>query len=693
MRRRRNSALISATSPSVTLWLLRILVALDGYREFIRPDGLQSFSLASRLGFDHWSEFTEQEFDWRAARQGLKQLYKDAEQNAQPYVGSSALKINLAKLAELVGLSDVDCAILGFAIHLKNDQSLETASEYLGALSSVQTCKALAIVLGLKERDVHVALSSQAILAKSGLLKLERHASTLKGKLELLSDDFAEVMAACETDPIDLVRGSISRCSAPELQLEDYEHIGDALKVMRLYLKRSIAEHRIGVNVFLYGRPGTGKTQLAKVLAESLECALFEIACDDSEGEAIDGDKRLRALCVSQCFFAERPTLVLFDEVEDVFADGESFTGRRSTAQQRKAWMNRTLEENPVPTIWISNSRCLDPAFIRRFDIVMELPIPPRGERERISRKSFSGLLPDCSISRIADSEELAPALITRASSVVKSIRDELGEEEIAPAVERILSSTLEAQGHSPLRKQAHGCRPDVYDLNFLHADADLGRIARGLIHEKAARLCLYGPSGTGKTAFVHWLSRQVGMPLIVKRGSDLMSPYVGLSEQYIAEAFCEAEQSRALLLIDEVDSFLQDRRGARQTWEVTQVNEMLVQMEAFSGVFIASTNMMQGLDQAVLRRFDCKVKFDFLRPDQSWGLLVRYCALLGTAPPSEHLKGELARLTTLTPGDFAVIDRQHRLKQFDCADAILTALKSECSFKDGGRERIGFVR
>jgi transitional endoplasmic reticulum ATPase len=94
-----------------------------------------------------------------------------------------------------------------------------------------------------------------------------------------------------------------------------------------------------------------------------------------------------------------------------------------------------------------------------------------------------------------------------------------------------------------------------------------------------------------------------------------LLGAYVGENEQRIAAAFREAEQENAVLLLDEVDSFLQDRRQARQSWEVTLVNEMLTQMESFNGIFIASTNRLDGLDQATLRRFDLKMKFGYLKP------------------------------------------------------------------------------
>jgi SpoVK/Ycf46/Vps4 family AAA+-type ATPase len=91
----------------------------------------------------------------------------------------------------------------------------------------------------------------------------------------------------------------------------------------------------------------------------------------------------------------------------------------------------------------------------------------------------------------------------------------------------------------------------------------------------------------------------------------------LGETEQNLARMFQDAAADNVVLLLDEADSFLQDRRGAERSWEVSQVNEMLTQMETFQGVFVASTNLMESLDQASLRRFDIKVKFDFLGRDQ----------------------------------------------------------------------------
>ena len=211
--------------------------------------------------------------------------------------------------------------------------------------------------------------------------------------------------------------------------------------------------------------------------------------------------------------------------------------------------------------------------------------------------------------------------------------------------------------------------------------------MAQGLKVAGSARLCLYGPPGTGKTAYARWLAQQLDLPLLVQRGSDLQSKWVGGTEKNIAAAFAQAQADRALLLIDEVDSFLQDRRHAQRHWEVSHVNEMLTQMESFDGIFIASTNLMDELDPAALRRFDLKVKFGYLQPAQAWQLLERCCAQLQLAPPQPQLQTRMAQLRQLTPGDFAAVLRQHRFRPLGSDRAVIDALHLECSLKSPQRQ------
>ena len=129
--------------------------------------------------------------------------------------------------------------------------------------------------------------------------------------------------------------------------------------------------------------------------------------------------------------------------------------------------------------------------------------------------------------------------------------------------------------------------------------------------------LCFYGPPGSGKTALAEHIATTLGQPLIIRQASDLLGKYVGETEQTMAAMFREAEAESAVLLLDEADSFLQDRRGAQRNYEVTEVNEMLQGMERFKGIFICTTNLLERLDQAALRRFTFKIQFKPLSAPQ----------------------------------------------------------------------------
>lgn len=679
----------------IRLWLLRLLVPLNGQQVFIREHGFCNDALAEAVGLGAWLDPETEGFDLKQIRADLRVRHEEAERHWRDAPVPAELAQNTRRLAELVGLSPIDCRLVEFAVLIHTESLLDNTADLLGALSSAKVYQALSVLLDLPEAEIQTALSGKGVLARSGLVKVDhRHMQNLRAKLDLLSGHFTNRMLSVEADPVAILRDTVALSAPPHLTLADFDYLSSSLGLLRPYLEQALNGQLRGVNIFLCGPPGTGKNQLAKVLAQDLNCELFEVASEDEDGDPVDGEHRLRAFRAVQCFFTQRRALILFDEVEDVFNDGDSLFGRKSTAQTRKAWINRMLEDNPVPTLWLSNSiRCLDPAFVRRFDLIVELPVPPRKQRERMIRGLCDDLLPTDSVTRIAAAETLAPAVIARAASVVEAIRHRLPENEVPGAIERLIGHTLEAQGHPPLaRIDAHRL-PDFYDPAFINAGLDLAAVAAGLAASRSGRICLYGPPGTGKTAFGRWLAGFLGMPLHVKRASDLLSMWVGGTEKNLARTFLDAEQEGALLLLDEVDSFLQDRRGASRSWEMTKVNEMLTQMESFPGIFIASTNLMEGLDQAALRRFDLKLRFDYLKPDQAWALFEKQCATLGIESCGDDLKARLGRLSILTPGDFAAVARQHRFRPLKTAAAWVAALEEECALKpDRPSAPMGFL-
>lgn len=681
-------------TPIVKLWILRILVQLGVQRRFITEHGFENDPLAENLDLGHWIHDDELEWNRQLISSELRKQYALAERHHLDAAVPDCLATNIARVADMVGLTTTDCRLLEFAILVHSEKLLEDASDWMGRLSTGQVFRALSTILDLPEQDVRKSLASDGALAKSALLTIERQREyQLCQKLNLLSDSFSDCMCESEVEPISMLRETVMLSSPAQLNFSDYEHIASTISILRPYLQKSVQTGRRGVNIFIHGAPGTGKTQLAKLLAKDLECELFEVASEDDDGDAVEGTRRLRAFRAAQSLLGQRKVLILFDEVEDVFNDGNTFFSHRSTAQNKKAWINRTLEENGIPTIWLSNSiDCVDNAFLRRFDMVFELAVPPKQQRKRILNDACGDLLDPEGVARLAQPEELAPAVVTKAASVVRSIRDQLSTADATKAFERLIDHALKAQGQDPINQYSPNRLPDVYDPKFINADADLAIIAAGLAQSKSGRLCLYGPPGTGKTAYARWLAEQLGVPLVIKRASDLMSMWVGGSEKAIAQAFRQAQEDGALLLIDEVDSFLQDRRGAQRSWEVTLVNEMLTQMESYSGVFIATTNLMQGLDQAALRRFDLKVKFDFLASEQASELLSRYCEKMNLQPPENSDVAKITHLRNLTPGDFAAVTRQNRFRPRLSGTEIVEALEAECALKEGAKSGMGFV-
>jgi len=169
------------------------------------------------------------------------------------------------------------------------------------------------------------------------------------------------------------------------------------------------------------------------------------------------------------------------------------------------------------------------------------------------------------------------------------------------------------------------------------------------------------------------------------------MSKYVGETEQQMAAMFREAEAEQAVLLLDEADSFLQDRRGAHRTYEVTEVNEMLQGMERFNGIFICTTNLMDRLDQAALRRFTFKIRFKPLTAAQR-ETMFRVEALGGDeALLTGALRARLAQLEQLCAGDFAAVQRQATILDTQlAATEFLEQLEAEHRIKPEVRENRG---
>lgn len=685
----------SARNP-LALWILRLLVRGRLLRRLVERDRMPLTDILQAAGLPSHGPTRSLPALQRLAGRWLVEV----EAGAVPHEGS--LWRNVAWLGERLGLSRTEQQILAFAIVVKTEDGLQDCFKGAGVLTVGRVSELVGHMLDVPGATVAAALLPGGALRSLRLLTTggPRH-NFVHDKIPIaVVDAIDEILLGDHGSADALFARFFTPAGAPVHALDEFPHLGADLRVLVPLLRSAVAERAPGVNVLIYGAPGTGKTQLARAAAAAAGASLVQISVADEDDDPATGKRRMTSYAICQRFLRHAPgCAVLFDEMEDAFPRAYSDRGGlKLESSPTKGWTNQMLEENPVPAIWIGNHvDQIDPAFIRRFDLAFEVREPPPDIRARMLRRHTTDLaVTEGWVEARSKDVRVRPGHIERAVRVARLVRP--GD---APATEgllcHVMDRTLAAEGAGgrPGATLADGSR---YDLALLNASVDLERVIQGLARKRTGTLCLHGPPGTGKTAFVAHLAARLGAPLLARSASELLGMYVGQTEQNLARMFREAEAQGAILFLDEADGFLQDRSRAVRSWEVTQVNELLVGIERFPGIFACATNLMDALDQAVFRRFAIKIRFDPLGADQRWRMLLGTLESLGTAAPEgdagRQVRAALDRLDLLTPGDFAAVARRAGILggQAD-AGAIVRDLGEECRVKQGGRSRkMGFT-
>jgi SpoVK/Ycf46/Vps4 family AAA+-type ATPase len=153
--------------------------------------------------------------------------------------------------------------------------------------------------------------------------------------------------------------------------------------------------------------------------------------------------------------------------------------------------------------------------------------------------------------------------------------------------------------------------------------------------------------------------------------------------------------RKEAILIIDEADSLLFNRDRAVRSWEISFTNEFLTRMERFRGILVCTTNRMKDLDDASIRRFNHKMKFDYLLPQGNVIFYEKLLAGLIDAPLNQESRAVLKRIPNLTPGDFKTVrDRfSFCIREEIDHGMFLNALEDESHIKEIHRNsaKIGF--
>lgn len=495
---------------------------------------------------------------------------------------------NLVFLGQAVGLSEVEREVLKFSVAAALSGTVDAIREFIAKRPFAAMVEMIAAAVDLPMEVVQEVLRPDGRLAKLGIIELSP-ASYKSSQMEL-EEPTKSLIQSTRLTKARFVEAIAPLASAPRLNLVNFNHMTREVSTCLKYLGAALDAGEVGVNVLLHGVPGTGKTEMAKLIARRLGARLHVIGAR-KDGGPPSPYERVRALQWAQEIVAEdRRTIFLLDESEDIFRNTETSPEKAGRDQPiSKAFLNELLDRMPAPCIWVSNALPSDKAFRRRmrFSITFKMP------RERVRRQLWVQACHDLpgidsdAMAALSHKYQAQPALIVdsvRAALLVAGDRPvTTGEIEdfLKPAV--LLQEGDVREG--PFQ-HALDNRFDPASCNVDQKLADLADRLADMLPNPGKRTVLFsGFPGTGKTAACHWLSQQLGREIIVRDVASLESCYVGESEKLIKEAFEEAHELDAALCLDEIDTFISDRRSARYQYERSRCNNFLQLLEAYRGI------------------------------------------------------------------------------------------------------------
>lgn len=456
------------------------------------------------------------------------------------------------------------------------------------------------------------------------------------------------------------------------------------------------------VHILLYGGPGTGKTTFARSLAAAEGVPAWAV----SPPQGANNDRRAQLTAGARIVSQHDKAFLLVDEAERIL-DCDMFSREKN---MDKAWLNTFLEKPGQRVVWITNHvHHLEGAVRRRFHF--SIHFEPLGRKERgamwrqiLERRGVLNRVDEAELADLSRTYDI-PASVMEMSVTQAATMAGRKRSAFVPALRRVVDSyeTLRRDGGKRRKKISVAPHYDPKGVSLEGSvDALESKLTRvdhmlrdgGELSAGAATMLFYGPPGTGKTALARYLADRLDRECKVVRASDLLGPYVGMTEANIAEAFREAEQADAVLVIDEADSFLFPREMATRSWETTQVNEFLTALEECRGFCICTTNRRENMDQAVMRRFSHKVAFTYSKPEQVQALYDALLAPMVKEPMPVNLEGELLAMLRLTPGDFHAVRAQMLNAEEDVVHAdLVCALRKEQGLKlEGSARSLGFL-
>ena len=433
-------------------------------------------------------------------------------------------------------------------------------------------------------------------------------------------------------------------------------------EIVELPLRHPELFARLGVEphsgVLLYGPPGCGKTLLAKVIASESDANMYLINGPEIMNKYY-GETEARLREIFKEAKDNSPSIIFIDEIDAIAPKREEAYGdvEKRVVAQLLALMDGLTERGNVIVLGASNRPdSIDPALRRpgRFDREMEISVPNSDGRLEILHIHTRGM----PLSDDIDLKNLASELhgYTGADikslcreSAIKAIRRYLPEIDLEN--ERIPSKMLQSMEikSRDFYDAMHDVVPtamrefyverakvwwkDVGGLDYAKKTLEDNMITSINDPSKFTKMgikppkgvLLYGPPGCGKTILARALAAECGANMILVRGPEILSKWVGESEKAIREIFRKAKTSAPCIIIfDELDSLAKSRTGEEGNRGETILSQMLTEMEEGGTsriIIVGITNRPDLIDNSMLRtgRLDIVL---FIQPPDEKGRL-----------------------------------------------------------------------
>lgn len=518
--------------------------------------------------------------------------------------------------------------------------------------------------------------------------------------------DFStEFMSCLEAPSSEILTKEFFDCIPKKTIPLEYHHIQkeETEQVLRLLREKS----KSSTHILLYGSPGTGKTTYAYGLAHRLNIPAYQII--RKENNKAEDRRSAIVACLNMTNRGDG-SLIIVDEADNVLNTCNSWFTRGET--QDKGWLNQILEETGARMIWITNDiDDIEESVLRRFSYSLHFEVLNRQQRLNLwqcileKNKAVRFFTPP-DLKKLVEQYQVSAGVIDLAVKKAREMnlrsKKEFQESVILAldAHERLLAGGEKKRRKDSIEKN--------YSLEGLNIKGNIGLLMQDLesfdeflrrakqSENRNMNLLFYGSPGTGKSELARYIGHRLQREIVCKRASDVIDCYLGETEKKIKKTFAEAERKQAILVFDEADTFLFSRDMAQRSWEISQTNEFLTQMERYQGILICTTNRMSGLDSASIRRFNHKIGFNCLKPEGNVIFYKKLLAPLTTISLNPDYEKGLHGIGELTPGDFRVVRDRYAIMPQDriTPAAMIEALREESRMKKmhRGEKPIGFL-